>query len=319
VSAPADRPRLRSTINVTAWLLLFLWSLPLAEELVHNPAGNIDRILRFLGEQEGHLALGTALGLFGHYGIGPFGPTFMLPLGWDAPMNNPVWQPIAAIALLALTAAGTWLAFRRRQTFTAAVGSLSLLGSLLGIVLVYGIPTKVSDHQVFWVSLFILLGVAAAASAAADAWLRTGAMTARGTRGVAVVLGIALFAVTMSQIRPWQDGVSQDRPLTEMYGKFHDYLLSIHSRAPEIRHTGATWHLAVGLVLQFAKHQQSVRIDDDLVNIAGERYRVKDTTTESYLLFDANQDVKIKVRPDARMLIRVGSLTLVNLQDVERP
>jgi len=318
-SAPADRPRLRSTINGTAWLLLFLWSLPLAEELVHNPNGNVDRIIAFFRSQDGHVPILKTLGLVGHYGLGPFGPTFMLPLGWEAPTTSPLWQPVATIGLLALTAAGTWLALRRRQPFTAAVGSIGLLGSFLGILLVYRIPTTVSDHQVFWVSLFVLLGLAAAASAAADKWLGTGTMTARVSRGVAVALGIGLFAVTVSRIRPWQDGVSQDRPLTEMYGKFHDYLESIHSRAPQLHHTGATWHTTVGLVLQFAKHHQSVRIDDDLVNIAGERYRVKDTTTESYLLFDANQDVKIKVRPDARMLIRVGSLTLVNLQDVERP
>jgi len=257
------------SLNASAWLLLLLWILPLAEEFTHTP-GNITLLARFFtGAHAKGQTFAAARVAWAAMIDGVLLPSFSLASGGTFAASGKTLLIALAVAQLAALLAAALFA-RHREPNLSRLAVFSLGASLAALWSVTRIEDRIMDHEVFWISGVAALNlgvIIAAAVSAAGARTETYAEQA-GKRGAIVHAALVSVVLLMAfkQAERARDGrlpVTPTSPVVErLTGSVRQYLEGKDAHKPFIRIGEETWGLAAGVLLQADRGSIPFAVED---------------------------------------------------------
>jgi hypothetical protein len=308
-----EQAKARAKVRTTVWLLAALWFFPLAEEVVHNPSGNMDQVLRFFrSEPSGSHSITEAWALFSHDYLGPLASTFENVVGHRAPTELPWWEPVAAAVLLILGSAVAWR-LRRREPFRACLLAFCIVGGLAAVWSAYRVPGGYWDYQLFWASVLGAWTLALIVPLTSVSLLLRMDVPARIHTALGVLIVVITLTVSITRLVSWQKTAAEDQTLFELYSDVHAYAEAANIPRPVLNHTPGTWADVVGLVLQFAKRGFAIASSDDLINIVGQRYHRHPDDRHVFLVYDVNQPRPKDLGVGARVVTTRGNLAIAEI------
>jgi hypothetical protein len=267
--------------NVTAWLLVPVWVLPVAEELTQTP-GNMTLICRFFsGVGRTGQPAGTALRAAADMLLGVLRPEFHPAWGWLVRPSSGAWPlAFATLETAALGAVSLW-AWRSHRRFHGALACLCLLASIVAFWSATRIFGEIVDHDLFWASALGAINLAVILGAAAwpgDRWL-----SGRFTPGVvvaaaSVVFVVASFALGFTELRTLaQRSHRIDEEQTAVQALTRDTRIGLGQlriHRPLFRLDGQAFAVGAGVVLQLQKARVSFAVTDHLISLFGRPFTV---------------------------------------------
>jgi hypothetical protein len=305
--------KVRAKIRTTVWLLAALWFLPLAEEVVHNPSGNVDHVLRFFrSEHTGSHSTREAWAFFSHYYLGPLASTFANVVGHRAPTVLPSWEPVAAAVVLVLGGAVAWR-LRRRELFRACLLAFCIVDGLAAVWSAYRIPGGYFDYQLFWASVLGALTLALIVPLTSVSSRLRVDVPARIHEALGVLIVLITLTVSITRLVSWQKTAAEDQTLFELYSDLHAYAEAANISRPVLNHTADTWADVVGLVLQFAKRGFAIASSDELIKIVGQRYQRHPEDRHVFVVYDVHQPRPKDLVVGARLVTTRGNLAIAEM------
>jgi hypothetical protein len=253
----ASRRRLLRIANATAWLLLILWMLPLAEEL-HAQKGNLTRLWEFFFvEERTGQEFSPAFMTWAEMITGVINPWLRLGWGGEFKAAGRVWLRVAAVLQLLALAGLTVHGARKGARFPAALSGLLFIAWLVAGWSVTRIEDAIVDHAVFWINGLGVVGTAVIAHALLDLtpvrrWL--------SDRIAAVACGaIWIWCVTMgvqhlnARVERASDPTANERRAQYFVHEIEAYLRRNPRLKPLIRIDQEAWPEAAGAIVQLQK------------------------------------------------------------------
>jgi len=243
----------RRVLHLTVWLLLILWSGPLAEQLTHSP-GNLTRLFHFFREAEAtpgtaevivawaDNVAGAVLPGFRFNGGGPFSPS---PAPW----------PIAYASLVAVLLVPASLVFRAKQhRFDAAFAALLLVTLVIGFWSTSRIVGLIPAYGIVWMSGIGAFAAGTLCAAAITYFARRSGWASRPAWMVnAICVGFAIAYVTIVWRFPDNRNERLPREERDVSALFEDlqvYLEKTGTRKPLFRIGPDMWAWTAGLGYQ---------------------------------------------------------------------
>jgi hypothetical protein len=163
-SVALARPPRWLAINVSLWILLLLWFLPLAEQVSHTP-GNLTKLWTFFAYRGEGQPFRAAFEAWAAALVGPVTPRFSPALGGALAPRASIGGELWAVAQVVLVGMVALVERRRRSAdpgarFQAMVAVLLCLASIAALWSVTRIAGDILDHEVFWISGLGLMNVA---------------------------------------------------------------------------------------------------------------------------------------------------------------
>ena len=152
-------PRTRRLLNLTAWLLVVLWSGPIAEQMTHTP-GNLTRIWRFFGEAHDGPTMGQAFIAWADNVAGIFLPAFQFR-GGGVFRPSESWWPLVWAPLQLLLLAPAILVLAKRRSFDAAFAATTLAGLIIAFWSVTRVVGSIPEYGTVWITAIGMLGTVA--------------------------------------------------------------------------------------------------------------------------------------------------------------
>jgi hypothetical protein len=253
----ADRRRVLRIANATAWLLLILWVLPLAEEL-HATRGNLSRLWEFffIEERTGQ-ELSPAFNAWAEMISGVLSPS--LRVGWGGVLraSGRVWLPYAAVLQLVALAGISVHRARKGDRFSSALAGLLCLAWIVAGWSVTRIEDALVDHAVFWITGLGVLGTAVIASTVLELTPLRRWITNR--MAAAACAAIWLWCATMgvqrlnARVARASDPTSAERRAQYFVHEIKAYLQKNPTLKPLIRIDQDAWPVAAGAIVQLQK------------------------------------------------------------------
>lgn len=285
------RPPVTRAINRSAWIVAAAWSLPLAEEVVHRPSGNVDLVLDYFHKPaEVHHTLAQALAFFGHNYIGVLSSSFTSAVGHGAPESFPGWELAVALGLFVGGFALMWS--RRTSAIERALLALCFVAAVAAAWSASRIPTDFTDYQLFWMALAGLFTLVVLVNAALDRALADRPGTIRWLRWSAAALLLVTVGLTLARMAAWQKDAVQYRTLSELREDLRQYALAHDIFRPVLYHTQSTWGETAGIVLLFAKQGEPIAVTDALLDVAGPHYKAGPYDVHCIGVFDKDRDAE---------------------------
>jgi hypothetical protein len=271
---PVAADEWRRALRLSAWALAAMWFLPLAEQLTSDH-GNMSRIGRFLiAPGEDRVEALAAAGAFATQFAGPLLPGFRLAEGWPADTPTSMVPGLASAVILVLLGVLLAVRIRRREWCDeAALGVLTMTGSIAALVSITRIAGGVADHLVFWTSAFGMLALATLATAL------VGMVTRSDTRWMPrLAVALTLAAVLVSGVVTVNSTRDYHSPLIRSaFTAMRDHLSSKGLSHPRVGSSQDRWGEAVGAVLLLRKAGIDVTVTRELDLIVGDGVVKADT------------------------------------------
>ena len=264
---PDERVRLDRAVRRTAWLLLLLWLLPLAEQLSGSP-GNLTRLVRFFRTDPlPNQAFADAFSAWADLTTAFLRQDFKVAYGGAVFQPSAVWwsRP-AAMLQVALVAWAALSAARNGHRFHVALGLLLLIASAASVWSISRVKGPLYDHVVFWVTGLGVLNTAAAVDALLFARRQPSTSTGRRAVGVGCAALLLLAAFPAGEqlarqrryaARPSGDDVTVQR----LWAALQDYRASRDIGKPLIRIEHPKWGVAAGVIVQLQKAGVSFAVE----------------------------------------------------------
>ena len=146
-----DRPEDRRVLQLTVWLLIMLWSGPLAEQMTHSP-GNLTRLFHFFREAEGTPGTTEASSRGQTTSPGPCclgsGSTVAVPSPRALQRGRSLYSALVAVLLVPAS-----LVFRaKRHRFDAAFAAHLLVALVIGFWSTSRIVGLIPAYGIVWIS-----------------------------------------------------------------------------------------------------------------------------------------------------------------------
>ena len=252
-----DRRRVLRIANATAWLLLILWMLPLAEEL-DTAKGNLSRLWEFFFvEERTGQEISTAFMTWSEMISGVLSPWLRLGWGGELKVSGRVWLRYAAVLQLVALAGIAVYNGRKGERFSAALAGLLFLAWLVAGWSVTRIEDAIMDHAVFWITGLGVLGTAVIASTVLGLTPLRRWLSDRIAGGVC--LAIWIWCVTMgiqhlnARVERASDPSGNERRAQYFVHEVEEYLRRNPRLKPLIRIDQETWPVAAGAIVQLQK------------------------------------------------------------------
>jgi hypothetical protein len=250
-------PRTRRFLNLTAWLLVVLWSGPIAEQMTHTP-GNLTRIWRFFGEAHDGPTLGQAFIAWADNVAGIFLPAFQFR-GGGIFRPSESWWPLVWAPLQLVLLAPAILMLAKRRSFDAAFAATTLAGLIIAFWSVTRVVGSIPEYGTVWITAIGTLGTVALArvgiALVADATHVSPPLPSWATKCICAIALVTCAAIVF-QMYPDTSPVAQtplgrtEREVRSLFENVRAFLKESGARRPLLRIRGDTWSTAAGLVLQ---------------------------------------------------------------------
>jgi hypothetical protein len=256
-------PILAGTLGV----LLVLWMLPLAQE-VSQPDGNLTKLWMFFGAGEARPGQPWRISFRTWADMISAMPRWDVHVGWGnryRPHTGPWSQAWAIGETIVVAAIAAW-AVLRKEPFRAALATMTLIASLVGLWSITRIDDETYDHLVFWLAGIgaLQLGLIAdgliglvpranrpipARLAAAACVVLFGVATAEGVQGLRVIVS--------RSFRPGLEQLSARR-----LADWIEPTLKAKVDRPLVTIDQPVWGIAAGVLLQLRKHQIPFSVEE---------------------------------------------------------
>lgn len=273
---PAAPTNWRRALNASAWLLLLLWALPLAEQVTSNP-GNLTQLASYFWEQrDSQQTLIGAANTWAFAMGGALVPQFRHPMGWAV---SGALHPVALILAVLQVAGLLTAAWRLRQHRSLARASAcAVAAEAIALFAVLRVPGEVHDHAVFWIGILgtvgwgLLIGsVAMLAAPRLESVLRARARLWQ----VSLTASVAALALVLSGL--WfvraQTGAGQRQGVAAdvdtLYMAIVDELAARRVGTPLVRIKSEVWGEAAGTLLQMYKRGQPFAVERRWIHMYG--------------------------------------------------
>jgi hypothetical protein len=249
-------PRTRRFFNLTAWLLVVLWSGPIAEQMTRTP-GNLTMIWRFFGEAHDGPTMGQAFIAWADNVAGMLLPAFRFRGGGVFRPSDSSWPLVwATLQLLLLAPAIPLLA--KRRSFDAAFAATTLAGLIIAFWSVTRVVGFIPEYGIVWITAIGMLGTVALTRAGialvADATGVSPPLPSWAIKCVCAVAVVACGAIAWQRysetVRVETRLARSEREVRDLFENVRAYLKESGARRPLLRIRGDTWSPAAGLVLQ---------------------------------------------------------------------
>jgi hypothetical protein len=275
-TSPGNQRSIGWWINLTAWLMIFLWMLPIAEELIHTP-GNVTKMMRFFGEPYTRQPWDLMVTIWGEVMTAPFRPGFHIPVGWPLQLQPGLMLPALAIGQVLLLVFCSRYAAKHDDRFGAVMCALGALASLIALWSITRIRVLIGDYMVFWMSVIGALNWAIAAGVLLDPWLTAGRARVRlAIQRIALALGVLVIGGylfsgihDLEHIRTRDTRSETDRTISALSDDIDLYLEREHVGRPLFRIAQGAWGDAMGVVLDRYRRGVPVAVSSDLVQLLG--------------------------------------------------
>jgi hypothetical protein len=274
---PQDPHAIGWWINLTAWIMMALWLLPIAEELIHTP-GNVTKMIKFFGEPYTRPPWETIFSVWGEVINSPFLSGFHIPVGWPMKPVRGIILPALAIGQLLLLLFCARVAARRQEPhdrFAAAMCVLGALASLIALWSITRIRVLIGDYMVFWMSVIGALNWAIALGVIITPWLSTDRarfIVQRAALAIgALVIGGYLFSGVrdLENVRTRRARSEAERTISMLANDIDAYLDREHLGRPLFRVAQGAWGDGMGLVLDRYRRGVPIAVSNELVQLCG--------------------------------------------------
>ena len=142
----------KRALNVNAWVLLALWLLPIAEQLVDTP-GNVTLLFRYFAEHHPHAVVSDAIAVWANMTTALVRHDLSVPVGAAASVTvSPVTLCLAVTQFVLLAGAGWWTR-RWRQPYLTYLCTQGACASAVALWSVSRISGLIGEYAVFWISI----------------------------------------------------------------------------------------------------------------------------------------------------------------------
>ena len=308
-------PRERRFLHLTAWLLVVLWSGPIAEQMTHTP-GNLTQIWRFFGEPHGGPTTGQAFMAWADNVAGIFLPAFRFGGGGTFRPSDASW-PLIWAPLQLLLLAPAILVLAKRRSFDEAFAAMTLAGLIIAFWSVTRVVETIPEYGIVWITAIGMLGTAALASAAlalvADA---TGVLPPIPAWAIKCLCAVAVVACGAIAWQRYADAgpvarthlARSERDVRSLFENVKTYLKESGARKPLLRIRGDTWSPAAGLVFQLQLAGIDFGVERQSVFLFTDEYAADGTEDAEVTLSNGSQHSELSTRAGNVVLAATDSL-----------
>lgn len=277
-AGPVPQPW-RHAVTLTALVLAGCWILPLHEQLVGTPRGNVSELWRFFIAQprEGQ-PLAVAVSAWSDMLVGFIRPDFIAARGApfvESPVLWAEWLAIATVVVVALIGMASSLRRQGNEAFDRAMSLVLIASSGVALWSATRIAERIFDHDVYWMVGLGILNLAFGLSRSpvlvrsaasppahegndADVWRALAVVT------VGVVAVLSAQAVTEfvdRSTRPEPRAVSA----RALANDIETYTRLRHIERPLLVIDEDAWELAAGAILDLQKRRRSISVEEGWV------------------------------------------------------
>jgi hypothetical protein len=266
--AVLDERAARLGLAVGLGVALVLWAVPLIAEVRDDP-GNLRAMAAFLADPAlPRHTWARAAESAAYMTLGPWLPSWVLVFV-EVPASLPRWLPWALAALVVAVAVRVARAARSGEPFDAVVGALSAAATLGAVVAARGVIGPMSDYLLLWATA---AGALDAAVLLAPALRRlTRARAAGLTAPGAIVVGAVVLwgAIGGHRLIGKHAEQARDTSIRALATDLQAYCDRHGIRRPLLTFDDTAWQEAAGLVLQFAKADRAIAVEDSAIYMLG--------------------------------------------------
>ena len=275
-----DSPsRWRRSAALTGLVLLVCWALPLYEQLVGTPHGNVTELWRFfVGQTNAGQPLPVAVSAWSDMLTGVVRPDFVVARGApfvESPVVWAEWLAIGTLAIIGTSFAMSMLRRRAEDAFDAALGFLLIATSGVALWSATRIAERVFDHDVYWMVGLGVLNLAMAVDRLVARLWRTPADGSAPDRALAVWCALAFLAACLAATAPvWQmeEVIARSRrpdaralAARVLADDIAEYLRAHQIERPLLVIDEDAWEVAAGAILDLQKKGRAVAVEEGWV------------------------------------------------------
>jgi hypothetical protein len=313
-TGPDHRSSLLRALNLSLWVALALWLLPISEAVVHN-GGNVAALWRFFVSEAGpghSLAEAIANGSYGVMGV--LRPDFELPWGGHFDMQAVPVNVIGAlveIVLLALACRWHERAGRRFEACLALVAAIATLVSIVGLTRVRG---DILNHDLFRIAAVgaLNLGVLAAAgmrlvTRQIDRWNQS-RLASRAACAAVLLLGLAVGLRDLDSLTSFERRQQEHSSIVAAYKAVQAYVTSEGVRRPLIRVGADRWGDAAGVMLRLRQNGTDGALMDESLPMFSDAFAATGREDALITLADLDLHRQLRERPGNVILLEADPL-----------
>ena len=303
----------RRAVNLTAWLLILLWSGPIAEQMVNSP-GNLTQTVRFFGESHARPPIGDAFVAWAVNVTGTLLPNFRFDGGGGLIPSRESWPLVGAMLQLILLAP-TILLFRAKgHRFNAAFAGVVLVALTIALWSVSRIVGIIPAYGIVWITAIGLLATATLCAAGIE--LFTGQLTGLRRPSWATTVICSIFLLAYGTIL-WQvptrgpESLSpEERQVSTLSDNLRDYCERTGTRRPLLRIGENMWAITAGLGLQLQLANRNFAVERGAVFLFTNEFAANGTEDAVITIAPASLHRELVARPDNVVVASVDSVYL---------
>lgn len=306
-AAATGRREWRRSLILTVATLLALWALPLYEQIVGTPRGNITELWQFFIHQaRGGQPLAVAVSAWSDMMVGVIRPDFYVAHGWPF-VESPVrWAEWVSLAELVAVTAFAVRAVRRRDWFDAALGGLIVVAASVALWSAARIDDRIFDHDVFWMTGIGVLGLAVTAelllsvAVSSDLKTRRYVLPDRLAGAVCIALlalagGAVVWQVQEAVRRSYEPSADAQRARA-VGADIAAYVDRERAARPLIKIDQDAWGVAAGAILDLQKQGRPVSVEEDWVVMFTPAFRITGREDAVVAIATAPEHVRLAER-----------------------
>ena len=304
----------RRAIHRTAWLLILLWSGPIADQMVNSPGNLRQTALFFFGESHERPAPGDAFVAWADNATGTFLPGFEFDGGGPFIPSRKSWPLVVAVLQLILLACSiVWFTAKGRR-FDAAFAGVVLAALTIGFWSISRVVGLIPAYGIVWITG---IGVLATATlCAAGIGLFTGRFVpldrpARATATICSIFLLAYGAIIWQIPTRHPERLSRDeRQVIALFDNLREYCERSGTRRPLIRLGPDMWAIAAGLGLQLQLANRDFAVEQGALFLFTNAFAANGTEDAVITIAPESLHRELVARPDNVVVASVDSVYL---------
>ena len=305
--------RTRRAVKLTAWLLILLWSGPIADQMVNSP-GNLRQTLLFFSEPHARPPMRDAFVAWADNATGTFLPHFEFNGGGPFIPSQESWPLVAAVLQLILLAPTILFFTARGRRFDAAFAGVVLAALTIGFWSITRVVGLIPAYGIVWITAIGALATATLCAAGIGLFTRSLMGLCRPTWATAVICSIFLLAygaiIWQIPTAPPVTLSRQERQVSALFDSLREYCERSGTRKPLLRVGQDMWAIAAGLGLQLQLASRDFAVEHSAVFLFTNEFAANGTEDAVITIAPESLHRELVSRPDNVVVASVDSVYL---------